>query len=130
VKPICIPLPMKQLELLPTNQKHVRSTTTAQRHESPWNRQPTNQPTTWSKHEEQRPSMHIACINLIQTLKVEGKGEQINNCSHVTWFGQERVIRLAIIIITIFFYFFLCFPPIISGPLSISAWIFSYLRYL
>jgi hypothetical protein len=66
--------------------------------------------------------MHIAYVNLIQTLKVEGKGEQINNCSHITWFGQERIIRLAIIIITIFFYFFFFFfPPIISGPLSISA---------
>jgi len=44
-------------------------------------------------NEEQRPSMHIAYVDLIEPLK-EGKGEQTNNCSHITWFGQEIIIRL------------------------------------
>jgi hypothetical protein len=37
--------------------------------------------------------MHIAYVDLIEPLK-EGKGEQTNNCSHITWSGQERIIRL------------------------------------
>jgi ribose/xylose/arabinose/galactoside ABC-type transport system permease subunit len=45
--------------------------------------------------------MHIAYVDLIEPLKEEGKGEQTNNCSHVTWFGQERIIRLPITIIII-----------------------------
>jgi hypothetical protein len=38
--------------------------------------------------------MHIAYVDLIEPLKEDGKGEQTNNCSHITWFGQERIIRL------------------------------------
>ena len=58
--------------------KNIHSTT-AQRHESPWNRLMSR----WSCNR------HIAYVDLIQPFRVQGGGENIKNYSHITLVGKK-----------------------------------------
>jgi hypothetical protein len=124
------PIASETVGITSTNLKRIRSTT-AQRHESLWNRLRSScscnrQPTCLMQTEVQRPFMHIHYL-----IRMFFKFQCQTN--HPTHHHHHHHLPSPPSFIS-----FTTYPPIISGPRSTtadwrratSAWILSYFRYL